>query len=358
MKIGEMARQAGVSPKAVRRYEELGLITPRRLANGYRDFDEADVRIARELRSLRELGITAERTRPFLQCLDSGAAESDECPSSLAEYASAIEELTARITELTARRAVLQHRLREAAYRNSVARPAMASAAPAPTTLPATLTAPCSAPTVLPTAPTARTATTVLPTAPTARTAPTALPAATTVLPTAPVDQRAPEYLRGRRVPALALPATSGGTVRIDRLGAGRTVLYLYPLTGRPDRDLPDGWKSIPGASGCTPQACGFRDHHRLLLDAGADAVYGLSSQDGDYQRELVERLGLPFAMLSDPGFALAAALGLPTFEAAGMRLYRRLTLIVRDQTIEHVFHPVPEPGRHADQVLAWLAGR
>jgi DNA-binding transcriptional MerR regulator len=126
MKIGELAKRAGVSPKAVRRYEELGLLSPRRMSNGYRDFDEDHVRIARELRSLRELGITAERTRPILECLDSSAAESDECPSSLAEYASAIDDLTARITELTDRRAVLLGRLREAAYRNSVARPDIA----------------------------------------------------------------------------------------------------------------------------------------------------------------------------------------------------------------------------------------
>lgn len=313
MKIGELAKRAGVSPKAVRRYEELGLLSPRRMSNGYREFDEGHVRIARELRSLRELGITAERTRPFLECLDSGAAASDECPSSLAEYATAIDELTARITELTDRRAVLLGRLREAAYRNSVARPDIA-----PSGLGAS-------------------------------------PGECRTESAGHLDHEALDYLIGRRLPGLTLPATSGETVRIDGLGSGRTVLYLYPLTGRPDRDLPEGWKTIPGASGCTPQACGFRDHHQQLLDAGAAKVYGLSSQDSDYQRELVQRLGLPFAMLSDPGFALASVLDLPTFRAAGTRLYRRVTLLVRDQAVEHVFHPVFEPDRHAEQVLAWL---
>ena len=313
MKIGEMARRAGVSPKAVRRYEQLGLLSPRRMPNGYRDFDEDDVRIARELRSLRELGITAERARPFLECLDAGAAESDQCPSSMAEYATTIDELTARITELTDRRAMLLGRLKEAAYRDSIARPAAPSAGPV-----VSLSEGRSEP-------------------------------------VGRCDREQFGHLAGRRLPGLALSATTGETVRIDELRTGRTVLYLYPLTGRPDRDLPEGWKTIPGASGCTPQACGFRDHHGQLLDAGAVNVYGLSSQDSDYQRELVQRLGLPFAMLSDPGFALASALDLPTFRASGMRLYRRVTLIVHDQAIEHVFHTVSEPGRHAEQVLAWL---
>ena len=317
LRIGEAAKRAGVSPKAVRRYEQLGLITPRRRPNGYRDFGEDDVRIVRELRSLRELGIVAERSRPFVECLASGAVESDDCPSSLAEYAAAIDELTVCITELTDRRSALVKRLREAAYRNSSAPPAQASSS--------------------------RTISEIA----------------------CEESRREPEpgpdtlgYLAGRRLPGLALPATSAGPVRIDTLGGGRTVLYLYPLTGRPDQDLPTGWKTIPGASGCTPEACGFRDHHQQLVDAGADRVFGLSSQDSNYQRELVERLRLPFSMLSDSGFTLASALGLPTFEVAGMRLYRRLTLVVSDQVIEHVFYPVSEPERHAEQVLAWLSGR
>ena len=172
-----------------------------------------------------------------------------------------------------------------------------------------------------------------------------------------PGDDGAADHLRGQPAPRLSLPSTSGETVALDGLGPGRSILYLYPLTGRADVDLPDGWDSIPGARGCTPEACGFRDHHRELLDAGAAAVYGASSQDIDYQRELVARLGLPFAMLSDTVFSLAATLGVPTFQAGGVTLYRRLTLIIRDNLIEHVFYPIFPPNEHAQQVLAWLRG-
>jgi peroxiredoxin len=156
-------------------------------------------------------------------------------------------------------------------------------------------------------------------------------------------------------MPAVILPATDGSTVDLAAPGPGRTILYLYPMTARPGVDLPADWDAIPGARGCTPQACGFRDHHDELHDAGAARVYGLSAQDTDYQREVVARLGLPFAILADPGLAVGAALGLPTFDAAGMTLYRRLTLVVTDGLIEHVFHPVDDPGRHAARVRDWL---
>jgi peroxiredoxin/DNA-binding transcriptional MerR regulator len=308
MRIGDVARRAGVSPKAIRRYEELGLVAPRRLPNGYRAFSEQDVRAVRELRALRELGIPAERTRPFLECLAAGAPDADDCPSSMAEYRAAIDELGARITELTDRRDRLAARLTAAAYRTARARP---PAEPAP-----------------------------------------AAPGAPGAAPDVPTLAA---RLTGRRLPRLALPATDGGTVALDRLGPGRTVLYLYPLTGRPDVDLPAGWDTIPGARGCTAEACGFRDHHDDLAAAGAAAVHGLSGQDTGYQREVTERLRLPFTMLSDPGLRLASALGLPTFEAGGQRLYARVTLVVRDGAVEHVFHPVDEPGEHAAQVVRWL---
>jgi peroxiredoxin len=132
-------------------------------------------------------------------------------------------------------------------------------------------------------------------------------------------------------------------------------VVYLYPRTGRPGTDSPAGWDLIPGARGCTPEACGFRDHYQDLLAAGAASVFGLSSQDTGYQREAVERLHLPFPMLSDPALSLAGALHLPTFPAGGMTLYKRLTLILRDGVIEHVFYPVFPPDQHAQQVLSWL---
>jgi peroxiredoxin len=143
--------------------------------------------------------------------------------------------------------------------------------------------------------------------------------------------------------------------VDLGAMGLGRTVLYLYPLTGRPGRDLPDGWETIPGARGCTAQACDFRDHHRLLRAAGVDRVYGLSSQSEEYQAELVRRLRLPFDMISDPHFEFAEALRLPTFEADGLRLYRRLTLIIAGARVRQVFYPVDQPETHAQEVLRSL---
>ncbi|WP_298040632.1 peroxiredoxin [uncultured Microbacterium sp.] len=171
-----------------------------------------------------------------------------------------------------------------------------------------------------------------------------------------PTDDGAAAHLPGPSLPALSLEGTDGHRVDLGGLGAGRTVFYVYPLTGRPGTDLPDGWEVIPGARGCTSEACDFRDHFVDLQAAGADAVYGLSSQDVAYQTEVVERLGLPFAMLSDEGFQLADALDLPTFVAPGAgRLYSRLTLIVRAGRIEYVFYPIFPPNTHAQQVLTWL---
>ncbi len=170
-----------------------------------------------------------------------------------------------------------------------------------------------------------------------------------------PDDDGGAADLAGRAVPALRLLATDGSSVALDELGPGRTVLYLYPMTGQPGIALPAGWDEIPGARGCTPEACGFRDHHAELREAGARAVYGLSSQSSAYQREAAQRLALPFSLLSDPGLQLAQALGLPTFEVDGERLYRRLTMIVGGGLVEHVFYPVFPPDAHAGEVLSWL---
>jgi peroxiredoxin len=171
----------------------------------------------------------------------------------------------------------------------------------------------------------------------------------------APIDDGAAKHLPGTAVPSIELSSTDGALVNLVQLGSGRSVIYVYPLTGRPGVELPAGWDQIPGARGCTPQACDFRDNHQQLRDAGATAVYGLSSQDGDYQREAVERLHLPFAMLSDPQHRVSAALRLPTFEADGRVLYKRLTMIVKTGIIEHVFYPVFPPNTHASTVLGWL---
>ena len=178
-----------------------------------------------------------------------------------------------------------------------------------------------------------------------------------TVLPSnlpPPVDDGACDHLRGLAVPSVRLPSTADRLVDLAALGAERTVIYCYPRTGRPGEPLPDGWDTIPGARGCTPQSCAFRDHHRELADLGAK-VYGLSTQTTDYQREMAERLHLPFEVLSDAGFAFTDALRLPTFEADGMRLIKRLTLIVRDQRIEQVFYPVFPPNESAARVIGWL---
>jgi peroxiredoxin len=138
----------------------------------------------------------------------------------------------------------------------------------------------------------------------------------------------------------------------------GRTVVYCYPRTGRPDQDLLPGWNEIPGARGCTPQSCAFRDHYEELKRSGAAEVYGLSTQDTDYQCEAVARLHLPFEILSDEKLELTRALQLPTFEIVGMTLIKRLTLIIRDGVIEHVFYPVFPSDRNAGDVLDWLANK
>ncbi|MDD5297533.1 MAG: peroxiredoxin [Rhodocyclaceae bacterium] len=171
-----------------------------------------------------------------------------------------------------------------------------------------------------------------------------------------PEDDGAAAHLEGCRLPELALPATDGTTVELSSL-SGRWVIYVYPMTGKPGVPLPEGWDGIPGARGCTPQSCGFRDHHAELkaLNTG---VYGLSSQTSDYQKEVHDRLHLPFELLSDVSLALKAALRLPTFPVAGMELYRRLSLIVEEGQIRKVFYPVFPPDRSADEVLAWLRQR
>lgn len=171
-----------------------------------------------------------------------------------------------------------------------------------------------------------------------------------------PVDDGAAKHLVGLDLPSLTLSTSDDRHVNLGELGSGRTVIYLYPMTGVPGVDLPAGWDEIPGARGCSTEACDFRDHFSLLRDAGVVNVYGMSSQDPAYQREVVERLDLPFSMLSDPEFALADALNLPTFAAPGHdRLYTRLTLVVHDGVIEHVFYPIFPPNTHAQQVLDWL---
>jgi peroxiredoxin len=171
----------------------------------------------------------------------------------------------------------------------------------------------------------------------------------------APVDDGAADHLRNSRVPDVALPATDGREISLAKLDGRRVVVYAYPRTGRPgESPLVADWDLIPGARGCTPETCGFRDHHAEMLTAGAD-VFGLSTQDTAYQKELVTRLHLPFAILSDAGLKLTKAWRLPTFEAAGQTLMKRLTIVIRDGSVEHLWYPVFPPDRHAEEVLGWL---
>ncbi len=168
-----------------------------------------------------------------------------------------------------------------------------------------------------------------------------------------PVDDGAGAGLLGKRFPALKLQAPSGHSVDVSALSRTAGV-YCSPLPGRPGRGLPHGWDEIPGARGCTPQSCAFRDHYQELHDLGVD-VYGLSTQTTEYQREAVERLHLPYALLSDAGMALVRTLKLPTFEAGAMTLLKRLTLIIAGGVIVKVFYPVFPPDKNAGEVVAWL---
>ena len=169
-----------------------------------------------------------------------------------------------------------------------------------------------------------------------------------------PQDDGATRHLIGMWLPDLALAATDGTAVNLSRL-KGRTVVYIYPRTGRPGQALPTGWDAIPGARGCTPQSCGFRDHFADLKQLRVNALYGLSTQDSAYQREAVERLHLPFAVLSDADLKLARALKLPTFSVDGMTLLKRMAWVIDDGVMSHVFYPVFPPDKSAETVIAWL---
>jgi len=172
----------------------------------------------------------------------------------------------------------------------------------------------------------------------------------------APQDDGATRHLTGMKLPDLALPATSGEAVILARLG-GRTVVYIYPRTGVPGIDPPDGWDMIPGARGCTPQSCSFRDHFADLKRLGVAHLFGLSTQDTAYQQEAVARLHLPFQILSDEQLTLTRTLNLPTFTAAGMTLLKRMAWVIDDGVITKVFYPVFPPDRSAADVVAWIQG-
>jgi peroxiredoxin len=169
-----------------------------------------------------------------------------------------------------------------------------------------------------------------------------------------PEDDGACAHLQGMMIPPISLDSTSGSLVNLAET-RGRTVIYCYPRMGLPDQPVPKNWDAIPGARGCTTQSCSFRDHFQELTKAGARHVFGLSTQDTDYQREAVERIHLPFSLLSDRELHFANALKLPTFDFNSMILIKRLTLVIDDGCVAKVFYPVFPPNESAEQTLQWL---
>lgn len=272
MRAGKAASAAGVTVKALRDYESLGLLQPVRRPNGYREYSAEDIRMAAEVRALASLGRAARETRPFLECLRGGHEVGDECPESLAAYRDKIERLDTFIARLTATRHALvqqMHRAAERGLRSHGPPPEPPEGLPRPDELPANL------------------------------------PAA--------VDDGAARHLPGSTLPALTFRTTDGDELRLDAVSTGRWVLFLYPLTGEPGVDMPRGWDEIPGARGCSQEACDFRDHFAALRVRGVREIIALSTDRAEYQRDLVRRLRLPYRMLSDPALSLGRELGLPT---------------------------------------------
>jgi peroxiredoxin len=172
----------------------------------------------------------------------------------------------------------------------------------------------------------------------------------------APVDDGAADHLPGSEVPAVALPSTLGGEVDLAHAARERLVVYVYPRTGVPGQPLLDGWDDIPGARGCTPQSCAFRDARDDLARHGA-TLLGISAQTPQEQAEFAQREHIAYPLLSDRHLALADVMGLPTFETSGLRLYKRLTFVAEQGRVVKVFYPVFPPDRNAADVLAWLEG-
>jgi peroxiredoxin len=169
-----------------------------------------------------------------------------------------------------------------------------------------------------------------------------------------PADDGATRHLVGLRVSPTPLRSTDGAMVDLSAL-TGRTIVYAYPRTGKPGVENPPGWDMIPGARGCSPQSCSFRDHFAELKSLGVRNLFGLSTQDSSYQKEAADRLHLPFGILSDEKLAFSQAMSLPLFETSGMTLLKRFTMVIDDGVVTHVFYPVFPPDRNAADVIAWL---
>ena len=170
----------------------------------------------------------------------------------------------------------------------------------------------------------------------------------------APADDGMADHLEGMKLPSVCLSATNGAAVMLADL-RGLVVIYVYPMTGRPDRALPEGWDDIPGARGCTPQSCAFRDHHAELRNLGVAGLFGVSTQTTAYQTEAATRLHLPFPLLSDAQRSLGNALNLPGIAVEGQHLHKRLTMIIKDGVIAKTFYPIFPPDQDAGTVIAWL---
>ena len=168
-----------------------------------------------------------------------------------------------------------------------------------------------------------------------------------------PQDDGACDHLKNTKLPSISLSTTDGLQVDFSAI-KDRVVIYMYPMTGRPDTALPDGWDEIPGARGCTPQSCSFRDHYSELNELNT-SVYGLSTQSTEYQQEAAHRLHLPFPLFSDKNLEFIKSLKIQTIEVDGMVLSKRVTLISNNGMIEKVFYPVFPPNENASQVMAYL---
>jgi peroxiredoxin len=169
-----------------------------------------------------------------------------------------------------------------------------------------------------------------------------------------PEDDGGTDHLGDSQLPSVTLTSTAGTDTDLSKQ-AGLVVVYAYPMTGTPGVPLPDGWDLMPGARGCTPQSCAFRDHAAELADLGVSAVFGLSTQSPADQVEAASRLELPFSLLSDESLRLAAAMRLPTFEVDGKTLLKRFTIVVRDGVVAKVFYPIFPPDSNASIVVKWL---
>jgi peroxiredoxin/DNA-binding transcriptional MerR regulator len=310
IQVAQVCAATGVTRKALRGYEQLGLLTPLRAPNGYRLYNAHHVRLVKEIRQLNELGIPLSQMHPFMDCLNQGSEHADSCPATLTEYRRAIERIDKTVEVLSARREALVNNL-SAASRRMVSDMRDIDTANANLVLP------------------------------------TALPE--------PVDDGTAKYLLGARLPSLELPSTDGDLVDLENLGPGRTLIYVFPMTGAPGQDMPDGWDAIPGARGCSPHNCDMRNHYADLVQAGVRRVFGLSGQPMEYQRQLVEALRLPYPLVTDEGLRLAHDPGLPTFSVGDMTLFKRQALVITAGVIEHVFYPVFPPDQHAQTVLRWL---